>query len=176
MGVPAERERNAARRELWPQFGVVREGNHRRALRHARERTLYIRRGARRPARAARWIASADERDGRVAAPQHVRVVHEYGAEIGGAQCTLHFVPAGVDVVISGNHVDAERCRHRSQCPRVRRDVFGAVVDQVTGDGNQIRRDIARCVNDAPKKAARCVRPDVQVGELGNPQPLELGR
>ena len=52
-------------------------------------------------------------------------------------------------------------------------DVLGAVVDEVAGDRDEIRRQRVRRAHDAVEKATRRVRPDVQVGELRDAEPVE---
>ena len=70
--------------------------------------------------------------------------VHEHRAELRRAQRALDVVPAGIDVVIAGNHVHAERRVERAERARVDVDVLGAIVDQVAGDGDEIRRERVR--------------------------------
>ena len=109
MRVPAQRERDSARRELGPERGVVREGDDGRSLGDAGERALDVRCRARRTALSASGIPCADEGERCAAAPDEVRFVDEHRAELRLPQRLFDRVPAGIDVVVAGNHEDAQR-------------------------------------------------------------------
>ena len=109
MRVPAQRERDTARRELGPERWIVREGDDRRSFGNAGERALDVRRRARRAALSASGIPCADEGERRTAAPDEVRFVDEHRPELRLPQRLFDRVPAGIDVVVAGDHEDAER-------------------------------------------------------------------
>ena len=112
--VSAQRQSDAARRELWPERRVVREGDDCRARGDAGECALDVRRRARRAALSARRVTSADEGQRRIAAPDDVRLVDEHRAELRRPECPFDRVPAGVDVVVAGDHEDAKRRLERA--------------------------------------------------------------
>jgi hypothetical protein len=112
--VPAQRERDTARRELGPERWVVREGDDRRSLGDAGERALDVRGRARGAALSASGIARADEGERCAAAPDEVRFVDEHRPELRLAQRFFDGVPAGLDVVVARDHEDAQWCVERA--------------------------------------------------------------
>ena len=50
-----------------------------------------------------------------------------------------------------------------------------SVVDEIAGDGNDVRRETADGANHALEKPSRGVRPHMQVRHLGDGEPIELG-
>src|SRR6185503_9993508 len=101
----------------------------------------------------------------------------EHGANSRHTQRVFDVVPSGVDVVIAGYHVDAEWSVERADGAGVDGDVLGAVIDQVAGDRDEIRRERARRRDDAVDESLRRVRSDVQIRQLCDAKSIEaLGK